>query len=52
MEENVATNPLEVGFFCAIGVVLEPDGIADLVEKFWGGVGFPWDLTSDFVVKP
>jgi hypothetical protein len=36
VEQNEAANPLDVGFFCAVGVVLEPDSVSDLVqESFW-----------------
>lgn len=33
VEEDEAANPLNVGFFCAIGIVLEANGIADLVKE-------------------
>ena len=39
VEEDVAANPVHVGLFGALGVVLDADGVADLFEEFssfWG----------------
>jgi hypothetical protein len=38
VEEDEAANPLNVGFFCPIGVVFEANGIADLVKELSGWV--------------
>jgi hypothetical protein len=37
VEVDVALDPADVGLLCAIGVVLEADGIADLLNSFLGG---------------
>ena len=34
VNEYVATNPLNIGFFRPVGVVLNADYIADLIEAF------------------
>jgi hypothetical protein len=36
VEEDVATDPLNVGFFCTLGVVFEAKEVADLIEEFFG----------------
>ncbi len=33
MEENIVSDPLNVGFFGTVGVMLEADGITDLIEE-------------------
>jgi hypothetical protein len=39
MEEDETPDPLDVGFFGLIGVVFEPEGFTDAIEKFFG-LGF------------
>jgi hypothetical protein len=36
MKQNVTSNPLNIGLLCAIGIMLQPDGITDLIEQFPG----------------
>jgi hypothetical protein len=36
VEKDEAANPLDVGLLCAVGVVLEAEGVADSVEQFFG----------------
>jgi hypothetical protein len=41
MEENVLLDPFDVGFFGAVGVVFDTNGVTDLFEKFFAlGGGF------------
>ncbi len=35
MEEDVAANPVDVGFFGAVGVVFGAEGVGELVEQFF-----------------
>lgn len=37
--EDVAPAPVKVGLFCTIGVVFGTNGVAELIEKFFGFVG-------------
>jgi hypothetical protein len=39
VKEDVAANPLDVGFCCPLGIMLEPNGTTDLVEQFFLGWG-------------
>jgi hypothetical protein len=34
MEENVLLDPFDVGFFGAVGVVFDTNGVTDLFEQF------------------
>lgn len=34
VEYDKAADPVEVGLFCAVGVVFGADGVADLFEQF------------------
>jgi hypothetical protein len=38
VKQDETTNPLNVGFFCAVGIMLEPNGIAHLVKELSGRV--------------
>jgi hypothetical protein len=38
VKQNEATDPLHVDFFCAVGVMLEANGIANLVKEPSGWV--------------
>jgi hypothetical protein len=49
MEEDVAAYPLDVGLFGLVGVVFKSEGVADLVEEFFGW-GFHGDLCSVWLV--
>jgi hypothetical protein len=42
VEEDKAFDPIDVGFFGSNRIVLETDGVADLVEEFFLGLGFHW----------
>lgn len=33
--EDAASHPVHVGFFGAVGIVFEADGVADLVKQFF-----------------
>ena len=35
VEEDVASDPVFVGLFCAVGIMLCAEGVADLVHKFF-----------------
>jgi hypothetical protein len=35
MEENIAVDPVDVLFFGVVGIVLEADNIADLIEELF-----------------
>jgi hypothetical protein len=35
MKQDVTTNPLNVSFFRAVGVVLKANGLAHLIEQFF-----------------
>ncbi len=35
VEEDVAANPVDIGFFGALGVVFSADGVADLFEELF-----------------
>jgi hypothetical protein len=36
MKQDKPFSPVTIGFFGAVGIMLQPDGIAKLVEKFFG----------------
>jgi len=38
VKQNVATNPIEIAFLSAVGIVLEANSIAHLVKEFFGTV--------------
>jgi hypothetical protein len=37
VKEDEAFDPIEVGLFGAAGIMLGPQGVADLIEQFGGG---------------
>jgi hypothetical protein len=39
MKEDVAADPLQIGFFGPQAIVFHPQVIANLVEKLWRGLG-------------
>jgi len=55
VEQDVARDPADVGLFGADGIVLQPDGVADPVEQFFGMFFFHWgtsaglDLSSNWL---
>lgn len=36
VKEDIAPGPMSLGFFGAIGIMLQPDGIAKLIKQFFG----------------
>lgn len=43
VEDDVAFDPVAVGLFGAVGVVLEAQGVGDLIEEFTPGFLFHGD---------
>lgn len=35
MKQDVAFHPVNIAFFCAISIVFQADGVANLVKKLW-----------------
>ncbi len=53
VKQNETTNPLNLGFFRAIGIMLEPNGIANLVKELSGRVLHDgYDLLTDSADHP
>jgi hypothetical protein len=51
MKQDVTSNPLNIGLLCAIGIMLQPDGITDSIEEFprWAFHGKQNKLTTGLV---
>lgn len=36
MENDEVLDPIHIGLFCAVGIMFCTDGLADLIQQFWG----------------